>query len=211
MQSRTHLAGPRVALLVAALTICGCESASTSALPQASAGAAGAPGAGSLTLREADVIKVTFPGAANLDTTQAIRRDGLIALPLVGEVQASGKTPAAFQAELVKLYSTQLVSKEVLVTVVSSTFPTFVTGAVLRPGKISSDHPITVLEAIMEAGGFDAAKADLRAVKIVRQTQGGRTENFTVNVKQMLEGTQNEPFYLKPSDIVFVPERFVLF
>lgn len=197
------------AVLVA---LAGCESAPSSG----TAGSSGALAAARtntepLTLREADVIKVSFPGATNLDTTQAIRRDGLVSLPLVGEVRAAGKTPADLQAELAKLYSTQLVSKEVQVTVVSSTFPTFVTGAVLKPGKIASDHPLTVLEAIMEAGGFDAAKADLRAVKVIRQAQGGKTENYTVNVKRMLEGNMADPFYLKPSDIVYVPERFVLF
>lgn len=162
-------------------------------------------------MREGDVIKISVPGAASLDSVQTIRRDGRIALPLIGEVQATGKTPLELQNELVALYAPQVVSKEVTVTVVSSTFPAFVTGAVLRPGKIASDHALTVLEAIMEAGGYDAAKADLKAVKVVRQLPNGRTESFNVNVKSLLDGTQTEPFYLRPSDMVIVPERFVLF
>ena len=164
-----------------------------------------------LTLREGDVIKISVPSAPNLDTVQTIRRDGRIALALLGEVQAAGLKPSEFQDELVKLYAPQLVSKEVIVSVVSSSFPTFVSGAVLRPGKIVSDHPLTALEAIMEAGGPDYAKANLKAVVIIRQEAGGRTQNYTLNLKLVLEGKQNKPFYLKPADIVYVPEGFNLF
>lgn len=164
-----------------------------------------------LTLREGDVVKVSIPGASNLDATQPIRRDGRIALALVGEVQAAGLTPAELQAELIKLYGPQLVSKEVTVTVVSSSFVAFVSGAVLHPGKIMSDHPVTVLEAIMEAGGPDYAKANLKAVVVVRQSPDGKTQNFTLNVKSVLDGKNGEPFFLRPSDIVYVPERFAIF
>ena len=165
----------------------------------------------SLTLREGDVIKISFPGAPNLDSVQTIRRDGKVALALVGEAQAAGMKPNDLQAELLKLYAPQLVTKEVNVSVVSSTFPAFISGAVLRPGKIISDHRITVLEAIMEAGGPDYAKANLKAVVVIRQGADGKTKNLTINVKQIMEGVDNKPFYLEPSDIVFVPERFAIF
>lgn len=202
------LKGARLAALLVFMG--GCEAVSTTKPPAAPSAALG-KAQESLTLREGDVIKVSIPGTTGLDTVQTIRRDGRIALPLVGEVQAAGKTPLELQNELIGLYAPQVVSKEVTVAVVSSTFPAFVTGAVLRPGKIASDHALTVLEAIMEAGGYDSAKADLKAVKVVRQLPNGRTESYTVNVKSMLDGTQTDPFYLRPSDMVIVPERFVLF
>jgi len=163
-----------------------------------------------ITLREGDVLKISFPGAPNLDTTQQIRRDGRITLFLVGEMTAAGLTPAGLEKKIIELYSSQLTSKEVTVTVVSSSIPVFVTGAVLRPGKILSDHPITALEAIMEAGGFDYTKANLSAVVVIRQEEG-RVKNYTLNLKLALQGKQSVPFYLKPSDIVYVPERFVWF
>jgi polysaccharide biosynthesis/export protein len=162
------------------------------------------------TLREGDVLKIAFPGAPNLDTTQQVRRDGRISLQIVGEVMASGMTPTALEQDLLKRYENDLVTKEVRVTVVSSTFFVFVNGAVLRPGKITADRPLSALEAIMEAGGFDAAKADLRAVKIIRQ-QGGRTQNFTINLQQVFDGKQADPFMLRQSDIVMVPEKFSWF
>ncbi len=163
-----------------------------------------------IVLREGDLLKISFPGSPTLDTTQQIRRDGKITLPLVGEVQAAGTTTEALQQDLVKLYAPQLSSKEVLVTLTSSSFPVFVTGSVIRPGKIVSDHPITALDAIMEAGGVDYTKANLRAVRVLRHN-GDRVENYTLNLKLILEGKDSKPFYLQPSDIVFVPERLTWF
>ncbi len=163
-----------------------------------------------IVLREGDVLRISFPGSPTLDTTQQIRRDGKITLPLVGEVQAAGTTSEALQQDLVKLYAPQLSTKEVTVTVASSTFPVFVTGSVIRPGKVMSDHPITALDAIMEAGGFDYTKANLKAVRVIRH-EGDRVENHTLNLKLVLDGKESKPFYLQPSDIVFVPERFSWF
>jgi polysaccharide export outer membrane protein len=163
-----------------------------------------------ITLREGDVLKISFPGSANLNTTQPIRRDGMISMPLVGEVKAVGKTPAELEKDLIELYSTQLVSKQVVVEVQSSLFPVYVTGSVLRPGRIMSDHPITALEAVMEAGGFDYAKANMKSVEVIRQ-ESGSPKKYTLNLKLVMEGKTGEPFYLKPADIVYVPEKFQWF
>jgi polysaccharide export outer membrane protein len=163
-----------------------------------------------ITLREGDVLRIAFPGSPTLDTTQQIRRDGKITLPLVGEVQAAGMTTEALQQNLVKLYAPQLSSKEVTVTVASSSFPVFVNGSVLRSGKIMSDHPMTAFEAIMEAGGFDYAKANLKGVVVIRQ-EGGHSQKYILNLKLVMEGKGGEPFYLKPGDTIYVPEKFTWF
>lgn len=162
------------------------------------------------TVQNGDTLRIAFPGSPNLDTAQQIRPDGRLTLPIIGEVAAAGKTPLALEKELVVLYTPHLQSKEVSVTVVSASFSIFVSGAVLRPGKITTDRPISALEAIMEAGGFDMAKADTAKISIVRQS-GNKTEHFTVNLKQVLEGRQIEPFRLRRSDIVHVPEKFTWF
>ena len=161
-------------------------------------------------LREGDILKISFPGSPNLNTTQPIRTDGKISLRLVGEIQAAGMAPADLQKKLMDLYAPQLVSKEVTVEVQNSSFPVYVTGAVLRPGKISSDHPITALEAIMEAGGFDYIKANLKDVTVIRQ-EGDQTRKYILNLKQVMEGKVSTPFYLKPADIIYVPEKFSWF
>lgn len=190
----------------------GCQTAGQSPPPSTAAvGESSSPKPEALTIHEGDVLKIAFPGAPNLDTTQTVRRDGKITLSIVGEVQAAGLKPTELEKELVRLYSSQLISKEITVSVVSSSFAVFVTGAVLHPGKILSDRPISALEAIMEAGGFDNTKADLKAVVVIRQGADGRTKNFTLNLKTVIDGTDDQPFYLKASDIVYVQEKFSWF
>jgi polysaccharide export outer membrane protein len=161
-------------------------------------------------LHEGDSVRVSFPGAPNLNTVQQIRRDGIIALPLIGEFKAAGLTPADMEKELVKQYGSQLQTKEVNVAVESSAFFVYVTGAVLRPGRVISDRPMTALEAIMEAGGFDYNKANLKKVVVIRH-ENGNTQHQLLNLKKVLHGEKDEPFSLKRSDIIYVPERFAWF
>jgi polysaccharide export outer membrane protein len=193
--------------LMLAVFLAGCQTQS--------AGVNGVEGASSLptepvALREGDTLKISFPGAPNLDTTQQIRADGKIVLPVLGELTAAGMTPAGLEKELVNRYSSQLLSKEVTVAVESSPLVVYVNGAVLRPGKISSNRPLSALEAIMEAGGFDYAKANQEAVKVIRH-ENGQAKSYTVNLKLEMQGKKSGGFRLKPSDIVFVPEKFVWF
>jgi polysaccharide export outer membrane protein len=201
--------GPAIGLaalvLAAAVAFTGCQSMPT-AKPAPVKAMREDPHSTSIILREGDVLKITFPGSPNLDTTQPIRRDGKLNLPLIGEIDAAGLSPSALQDKLITAYASQISSKEVVVQVQSSSFPVYITGAVVHPGKISSDHPIDALQAVMEAGGFNYDTADMKHVRIDR-TENGVMQSYTVNLKAQLEGTETKPFYLKPNDIIYVKER----
>ncbi|MFT3781722.1 MAG: polysaccharide biosynthesis/export family protein [Nibricoccus sp.] len=204
-RAKIHSRGILFSLLLA-IGLGGCAQISSNA--PAPAPARDSHATESLALNEGDVLRVSFPGTPALDTVQTIRRDGRIVLPLVGEVQASGYTPSEFNAQLTKLYAPQLINKEVVVSLVSSSFTVFVSGAVLRPGKVVSDRPLTALEAIMEAGGFDSAKANMKAIVVIREGQPLREK---IDLKRVLDGKNDTPFYLKPRDIIHVPDRLVVF
>lgn len=163
-----------------------------------------------LVLHEGDSIRISFPGAPNLDSVEPIKRDGRISLKLGGEVDAAGLTIDQLEKELVKVCGPQLQVKEVHVSIQSSALSIYVTGAVLRPGKVLSDRPLTALEAIMEAGGFDYTKANQKAVAVIRR-EGSTTQHYKLNLKNELSGLQTEPFALKSYDIIFVPEKFAWF
>ena len=169
----------------------------------------GGTNADALVLREADTVRISFPGSPSLNTVQQIRRDGKLSLPMVGEVMAAGLTPAQLEKQLMQLYAPQLVDKEVTVTLESSAFEVFVTGAVARPGRLVSDRPLTALEAVIDAG-VDYQKANLKAVTVIRQEKG-RQKVQVLNLQKALQGGGGQPFYLKPSDIIFVRERFTWF
>lgn len=194
---------------VALLLLAGCQSAPppnyTNFTPDAPT-----PPSAIMALREGDTVKITFTAAPHLDTTQQIRRDGKLELPLVGEVVAAGKTPSELEKQVIELYAPQLNSREITVSLQSASFPVFVTGCVVKPGKVLSDHPINALEAVMEAGGFDYSKANLKSVRIIRR-DGNQVKHFTLNLKAVMNGSENSTFPLKPEDIIYVPERFTWF
>jgi polysaccharide export outer membrane protein len=200
--------------LIAAGMLAGCQTqtSTTAALKEqaAMAGELATTNSESIKLREGDVLKISFPSSPTFDTTQPIRRDGKITMQLVGEVDVVGMTPSELEKKLADLYASQMSSKLVMVEVVSSLIPIYVTGMVLHPGKIMSDHPLTALGAVMEAGGFDFNTANTKDVVVIRR-EGKIMKNYTLNLKAVLKGKQSEPFFLKPYDIVYVPQRFSMF
>jgi polysaccharide export outer membrane protein len=161
----------------------------------------------SLILKEGDSIRVSFPGTPSLNSVQVIRRDGKITLDMVGEVSAAGLTPHALEEELIKRYGDQLVVKEIFVTVESSSFVVYLTGAVLKPGKLVSERHLSPMEAVIEAG-IDHTKANLKSVVIIRDLPTGKREKFKINLARQLKGEPTLPFSLEPFDIIYVPERF---
>jgi len=157
-------------------------------------------------LQPGDQIEISFPGAPDLDRSLRIRRDGIAAFPLIGEVKVDGLTTGKLEEELEARYEGQLVTNEVMVGVLNSSFTYYVEGAVNSPGKINSFRQLTALEAVLEAGGHsEIAKID--AVKIIRRKQG-KYESYKVNLRKILDGNSDETFLLEPFDIVSVPQKF---
>jgi polysaccharide export outer membrane protein len=160
-------------------------------------------------LNAGDVIKVSFPGAPELNQTQKIGTDGSLSLPLIGELHVAGKTPGQLQTELANLYKPQLQDNEVLVTVETRAVPVVVSGAVQRPGKIVFERPATLLEAIMEAGGF-TPQADLKRVSVIRIVKGEhQTELF--DLRSVLRGQTTRATYVSGGDVIYVPEKLLNF
>lgn len=163
-----------------------------------------------ITLQEGDTIKIIFPDASNLNATVKIRRDGTVTLPEIGEIHVAGTTATELEKVLLGKYADKIVSKEINVSIESSIFQIYVTGAVMHPGKVMSDRPLTALEAILEAGGVDYSRANLKEVVVTRKNNG-TTEHYKVNVQGMISGQSNETFNLRPNDILFVREKFSWF
>jgi polysaccharide export outer membrane protein len=156
-----------------------------------------------------DVVKISFPAAPELNQTTKIGPDGTLSLPLVGEVAAAGKTVGQLQEELARLYKPQLQDNEVIVALESRAVPVVVSGAVQKPGKIVFERPATVLEAIMEAGGF-TPEADLKKVTLIRIVKGEHeTEIF--DLRPILRGKPTPAIYCSGGDVIFVPEKLLNF
>jgi len=156
------------------------------------------------TLAPGDEILVTFSGAPELNTKQKIQQNGKVSLPNIGEVAAAGKSVSTLQDQLTSLYQPHLQDSGVVVSVAATAAGVYVTGAVLRPGKIPLDRSMTALEAVMEAGGFSQL-ANPSHVVIVR-TQGGKSRNYVLNLNESLQGTESIPFYVRAYDVIYVKE-----
>jgi polysaccharide biosynthesis/export protein len=160
-------------------------------------------------LNAGDVIKISFPGAPELNQTQKVGTDGTMSLPLIGEVLAAGKSPGELQSELANLYKPQLQDNEVLVAVENRAIPIVVSGAVQKPGKIVFERPATVLEAIMEAGGF-TPQADLKRVSVIRIVKGQHlTQHY--DLRAALRGSPTGAVYVNGGDVIYVPEKLLNF
>ena len=68
------------------------------------------------------------------------------------------------------------------------------------------ERPMTVMEALVEAGGYDPYRAKLSSV-IVLRVEDGQQKTYKINVNRMLDGKEDSPFYLKPFDVLQVPTK----
>ena len=157
-------------------------------------------------LQEGDLVGITFQYSTNFNASQKIPLDGLLNLEGIPPVKASGKTPVQLQTELARLYKPQIKDDVVTVKLLAGSTGVYVAGAVFHPGRIPMERPMTAFEAIMEAGGFDPNRAKLSAVTVLR-IEGGRQKAFHLDLKRVLRGEEQSPFYLKPFDIVQVPTK----
>lgn len=155
------------------------------------------------TLSPGDVIQVSYPGAPELNTTQRVSANGRVSLPKVGDVSASGKSVASLQSQLTGMYASHLQNPTVLVAVETAAAGVYVSGEVMRPGKIPLDRPMTAFEAVMEAGGFSKF-ANKKQVVVVRN-QGGKQQRYALNLDDTINYGGNS-FYLRPYDTVFVKQ-----
>jgi polysaccharide export outer membrane protein len=80
----------------------------------------------------------------------------------------------------------------------------FVGGQVMSPGVVEIPGKLTVLEAVMQAGGFDMREAEIRNIIVIRHKKDKRY-GYSLNLKPMMTGGEIQPFFLEPQDIVYVP------
>ena len=183
---------------------CGVHSPLPEGLPPLPASAA-APST-AVVLSPGDRIEIKFRYWPELDQEQVIRPDGKISLQIVDDVTAAGMTPEQLDHHLTELYETEI--RDPVITVIVRDLANrviYVSGEVRNPGLIPlNKDKVTVLEAIMEAGGFDKRSAKIDNVVVIRHVDNVRYVTM-VNIEEMMERPESEPFYVPSKDIVFVP------
>jgi polysaccharide biosynthesis/export protein len=153
-------------------------------------------------LAPGDEISVSFSGAPELNTKQKIQPNGKVSLPTIGDVTAAGRTINSLQASLTSMYQPHLQDPTVVVALETAASGVYVSGEVLRPGKVPLDRPMTVLEAVMESGGFTKF-ANPKQVIVIRK-EGGKQQRYVLNINDALAGYESSPFYVRPYDVIYV-------
>lgn len=136
----------------------------------------------------------------------SVRPDGRISLPLVGEVQAAGRTPLQLEGDISSKLRTYIAEPEVTVMVQQINSEKFnILGQVVKPGSYPLTRGMTVLDAIATANGFrDFAKQ--KAIYILRPNSTGAESRIRFNYKDVIQGKQPEQnIKLEPRDTIVVP------
>lgn len=153
-----------------------------------------------------DVLGISVWKEAEVSRTVTVRSDGKISLPLVGELQAEGKTPKQLQEEIRSKLAGFISEPEVTLIVQEIRSHRFnVLGQVQHPGSYVLASSTTVLDAIALAGGFrDFAKQ--KAIYILRANPDGTQVRLPFNYRDVVKGDKlKQNMKLENHDTVVVP------
>jgi len=153
-----------------------------------------------------DVLDVKFYYNPELNDSVTVRPDGRVSLQLAPEVMAAGITPNDLAGQLRERYRGELRNPQVTVIVRSfGSQRMFVDGEVGTPGLVTLTGPLTVMQAIAEAGGMRET-ARVNEVLVIRRTAAKKPQVMTVNLENAINGTDlGQDIYVLPFDIVYVP------
>lgn len=145
----------------------------------------------------------------DLTTSVPVRPDGRISVPLIENVVAAGKTPSQLGEEIEGILKEYLQEPKVTIIVTSFVGPFAeqirIVGEAASPQGISYRKDMTILDAMIQAGGLTEFAAGNRAV-IVRKVDG--QENiYRVRLNDLLRGGDvSANVELVPGDVIIIPE-----
>lgn len=153
-----------------------------------------------------DLLSINVMNEQEVSGKVPVRPDGMITVPLIGDVQASGLTPDKLQASITKKLTDYVKDPSVTVVVEEMNSRQFnVLGKVQHPGAFPLNKPTRVLDALALAGGFNEF-AKKNKVYVLRTNASGNTVRLPFNYKKIAAGEEdNENVQLQAGDTVIVP------
>lgn len=156
-------------------------------------------------LREGDTVLVSVWREDSLQKQVIVLPDGSVTLPLAGRIEVAGLSTPEVEQLIAKKLKTYL--PDPIVTVVIAGIggnSAFVLGKVTHPGPLVISGPLTVLQAISMAGGFDKF-ADEGGIKVIRTKPDGQ-EILPVRYKDIISGKDmSTNIHLRAGDTIVVP------
>ena len=158
-----------------------------------------------------DQLQVAVWRNPELSVSVPVRPDGRISVPLVGDVLAGGRTPEEVAEDIEKQLAAYVRDPKVAVILTELRSHEFisrvrVTGAVRTPISIPHRQGMTVLDAVLQAGGVNEFAAANRTRLYRREGEG--TEAIDVRLGAILgSGDLETNLEVRPGDVITVPER----
>src|SRR6058998_824424 len=116
-----------------------------------------------------DVLEIFVWKEPDLTRKVFVRPDGRISVPLVQDMQAAGLSPKELKDEIEKKLNSYIEEPNVTIIVEAiQSYKVYVTGKVQKPGPVLAEKPVSVLQAIAMAGGFQDY-ANQSGITIVRK------------------------------------------
>jgi polysaccharide export outer membrane protein len=153
-----------------------------------------------------DLLAINVWKEPDISRSIPVRSDGRISLPLVGELQATGRTPLQLERDIADKLRNYIAEPEVTVMVQEIHSERFnILGQVTKPGSYSLELATTVLDAIAAAGGFRDF-ANQKGIYILRESPSGGQSRIAFNYKKVIKGkTSQQNIKLEPRDTIVVP------
>jgi polysaccharide export outer membrane protein len=152
-----------------------------------------------------DVLEISVWREDALKREVLVRPDGGISYPLIGEVQAAGKTVNDLREEITKRLEKFVPDAAVSVTVLKTgSQRIYVLGKVTKPGEFPVGRNVDVLQALSMAGGLTPF-ADANGIRIMRR-DGDRQTVLPFEYARIVRGEKLEQnVLLRAGDVVVVP------
>ena len=151
-----------------------------------------------------DKLRIEVYKDPQLSQSVQVRPDGKITLPLIGDVEATGRTPIEMRDMIATSLKEYVTNPTVTVIVVEATVSTaYVMGEVNHPGAVTLQAPLTIMQALALAGGLKDF-ADAKNIRVLRKAPSG-VESISFNYKEALKSPR-APIYLRAGDTVVVPD-----
>jgi polysaccharide export outer membrane protein len=129
-----------------------------------------------------DLVEVTVWRNQDLSRTAVVRPDGMISLPLIGDVHASGFTSAQVAERIAKRLTEFKENPSVSVNVKEvNSYYIYVMGEVVKPGKYPLKSYATVLQGVSLAGGFTPF-ASRNSMAVLRTIRNGKGEEHHLRI-----------------------------
>jgi polysaccharide export outer membrane protein len=163
------------------------------------------PGTSHYLIGPTDLLQIYVWKEPDLTRDISVMPDGNITFPLIGEIQAKGRTVEELKKTITEKLENYITAPEVTVIVNESRSRRIYTlGKLNSPGPYPLQPDMTVLQVLSTAGGF-AEWADEKNIWIIRR-EGGKEVQIRFNYKAYISGDNIEQnILLKPNDTIVVP------